>query len=302
MSACLWTLTVLKLWKRPMLAGWGDSSGNWRKGFMSSGVVMTGGLLRKAGTGPGRFTLPVVESQTRQLVIIITLIIIHHHFWQAYLRTYVFFPKNSTTPMFSKSQTSFSASFSSVEPHSPPTPLLSLRLLLTFLSVVAQQRWMPALEESSMMGRRAKLLKPHSWGAVDISLFSSSPSASLSPSTVFYPHFMVPYVVCLPLYPCTSTHSSISPSGSSFVHPHHHPFCYTLPISLPSRGLQAWSGENLSNLFSQDYAVLLYCCHFVMTVLLDLKRKTGHLSKQWEQKGYFSNSRGGTSHWQQEKR
>lgn len=57
-------VTVLKLWKRPMLAGCGDSRGNWRKGFMSSGAGMTGGLLRKAGTGPGRFTLPVVETQT----------------------------------------------------------------------------------------------------------------------------------------------------------------------------------------------------------------------------------------------
>ncbi len=63
----MWELTVLKLWKRPMLAGWGDSRGNWRKGFMSSGAGMTGGLLRKAGTGPGRFTLPVVNARTEKL-------------------------------------------------------------------------------------------------------------------------------------------------------------------------------------------------------------------------------------------
>lgn len=31
---------------------------------MSSGAGMTGGLLRKAGTGPGRFTLPVMDAQT----------------------------------------------------------------------------------------------------------------------------------------------------------------------------------------------------------------------------------------------
>lgn len=61
---CLWALTVLKLWKRPMLAGWGDSRGNWRNGFISSGGGMTGGLLRKAGTGPGRFTPPAVDMQT----------------------------------------------------------------------------------------------------------------------------------------------------------------------------------------------------------------------------------------------
>lgn len=34
---------------------------------MSSGVGMTGGLLRKAGTGPGRFTLPAVDTQTAEL-------------------------------------------------------------------------------------------------------------------------------------------------------------------------------------------------------------------------------------------
>lgn len=60
---CLWPLTILKLWKRPIPAGWCDSRGNRRKGFIASGVGMTDGLLRKAGTGgPGRFTLPVVES------------------------------------------------------------------------------------------------------------------------------------------------------------------------------------------------------------------------------------------------
>lgn len=56
-------LTALKLWKRLILAGCGDSRGNCRKGFMSSGAGMTGGLLRKAGTGPGRLTLPVEETQ-----------------------------------------------------------------------------------------------------------------------------------------------------------------------------------------------------------------------------------------------
>lgn len=34
---------------------------------MSSGAGMTGGLLRKAGTGPGRFTLPVVDAKTGKL-------------------------------------------------------------------------------------------------------------------------------------------------------------------------------------------------------------------------------------------
>lgn len=62
---------------------------------------------------------------------------------------------------------------------------------------------MPALEDFSVMGRRAKLLKPRSSGAANICLFSISPSVSLSlaPSTVFYPYFMVSYSVCLALYP-----------------------------------------------------------------------------------------------------
>lgn len=41
------------------------------------------------------------------------------------------------------------------------------------------------------MGRRTKLLKPHSWGATDICLFSVSPSVSLLPGSIIYPpHFM----------------------------------------------------------------------------------------------------------------
>lgn len=51
-----------------MLAGCGDSTGNWRKGFMSSGAGMRGGLLRKVGTGPGRFTLPVMEQREKFVV------------------------------------------------------------------------------------------------------------------------------------------------------------------------------------------------------------------------------------------
>lgn len=42
------------------------------------------------------------------------------------------------------------------------------------------------------MGRRTKLLKPHSWGATDICLFSVSPSVSVSLTRQHYlsPHFM----------------------------------------------------------------------------------------------------------------
>lgn len=36
---------------------------------MSSWGGMTGGFLRKAGTGPGRFTLPVVDTKTEILEI-----------------------------------------------------------------------------------------------------------------------------------------------------------------------------------------------------------------------------------------
>jgi len=59
---------------------------------------------------------------------------------------------------------------------------------------------MSALEESYVMARRAELLKPRSWAAADTRLFSISPSVSLSPNPVFYPYFMVPYSVCLPVY------------------------------------------------------------------------------------------------------
>lgn len=37
------------------------------------------------------------------------------------------------------------------------------------------------------MGRRTKLLKPHSWGDADICLLSASPSVSLYPGTVISP-------------------------------------------------------------------------------------------------------------------
>lgn len=50
------------------------------------------------------------------------------------------------------------------------------------------------------MGRRAKLLKPRSWGAADICLFSIPPSVSLPPSSFLSP-FHGPYSVRLPLYP-----------------------------------------------------------------------------------------------------
>ena len=55
-------LTVLKLWKRLTLAGWGVSRGNCRKGFMSRGDGIMVGVLRKAGTAPGRFILPEEEE------------------------------------------------------------------------------------------------------------------------------------------------------------------------------------------------------------------------------------------------
>lgn len=50
------------------------------------------------------------------------------------------------------------------------------------------------------MGRRAKLLKPRSWGAADICLFSIPPSVSLLPSSFLSP-FHAPYSVRLPLCP-----------------------------------------------------------------------------------------------------
>lgn len=48
------------------------------------------------------------------------------------------------------------------------------------------------------MGRRTKLLKPHSWGAADICLFSASPSVSLLPDAVISPPPISWSLFCLP--------------------------------------------------------------------------------------------------------
>ena len=63
------TLTVLKLWKRPILCGGGGvSMGNCRKGFMSRWGWITVGVRRKVGTaGPARFMPP--RNIKRQLLI-----------------------------------------------------------------------------------------------------------------------------------------------------------------------------------------------------------------------------------------
>lgn len=97
-----------------------------------------------------------------------------------------------------------------------------------FLTVVAQQRRMSALEESSLMGRRAKLLKPRSWGATDIRLFSISSSVSQSPSTVFHPHFMVSYSVCL----AQNIPLRFSSASVCFLLPSPRPLSVSLSISL----------------------------------------------------------------------
>lgn len=76
-----------------------------------------------------------------------------------------------------KSKPSSSESFSHTEPQYHPHLFPQSRLCCSQCL---------HLRRKSMMGSRAKLLKPHSWGAADICLFSTSP-----PSIVLYSHFMV---------------------------------------------------------------------------------------------------------------
>lgn len=133
------------------------------------------------------------------------------------------------------------------------------------------------------MGRRAKLLKPHSWGAADICLFSISPSVSLLPSTVFYPHFTVLILsacLCIPsLYVYSLQHQSFQLFYSfSFS------FCFALSFPLlpvvilffflTSRVPQALSGyvERICIIFSPEsvcnhHALLPTLCDVYVTIL-----------------------------------
>lgn len=100
-----------------------------------------------------------------------------------------------------KSKPSSSESFSHTEPQYHPHLFPQSRLCCSQCL---------HLRRKSMMGSRAKLLKPHSWGAADICLFSTSP-----PSIVLYPHFMVLILsACLRTAGfCTSPHSCTGPPG-----------------------------------------------------------------------------------------
>lgn len=154
------------------------------------------------------------------------------------------------------------------------------------------------------MGRRTKLLKPRSWGAADIRLFFISLSVSLSPSTVFYPHFMVPYSVCLRLYPSSVlllTPALVLLAVLSLLLLILFLFCSLLSTSAShsysslqrktSGVLQSQSGcaERICIIFSPEiicsrHPLLPPLCDDYLTVLLHLKRKTGHLSKPREEK------------------
>lgn len=133
---------------------------------------------------------------------------------------------------------------------------------------------MPALEEQSVMGRRAKLLKPRSWGATDICLFSISP-----PSIVLYPHFTVltlsarPASVSPGLYVSSLLHRSwlFYSFSSSFCFPGFF-FLILLPVVLPlfrvktSRVPRTLSGsaERICIIFSPESV----CNHHALLLLL----------------------------------
>ena len=87
---------------------------------------------------------------------------------------------------------------------------------------------MAALEESTVMGRRAKLLKPHSWDAADISLFFISPSVSLSHTQTKQFSISISLSLTVFLYP-TSALSLYHQTCSAG--PHHRPLSIFLSIS-----------------------------------------------------------------------
>lgn len=75
------------------------------------------------------------------------------------------------------------------------------------------------------MGRRTKLLKPHSWGAADMGLFSASASVSLSPGAGISPPISCS-LFCLPASvsplqrrPVSLLYSLSSPSRFSLLFP-----------------------------------------------------------------------------------
>lgn len=160
---------------------------------------------------------------------------------------------------------------------------------------------MPALEDFSVMGRRAKLLKPRSSGAADICLFSISPSVSVSRTEHSFLSLFHGLLFCLPgslSLICTSSHSSTS---SSIPSSHHHPLsvfhlCFPLLILLQcktSRTLQAQSSypERICIIFSLEIIcshlpLLLPLCddYRLLNSFVSFEKKIGHLSKRGEEK------------------
>lgn len=154
---------------------------------------------------------------------------------------------------------------------------------------------------------------------LQISAFSPFLPVSLSPSTVFYPHFMVPCSVCLPLYRSSLLLTPalvllavlfLPPLPLSILLPLN--FClslffFDLVLKKNSRVLQTqfFYTDRICIIFSpaircSRHILLSLLCDDYLPILFHLKRKTGHLSKRREEKAIlvtaeeapFSDSRG----------
>lgn len=160
------------------------------------------------------------------------------------------------------------------------------------------------------MGRRTKLLKPHSWGAADICLFSGSSSLSLTRRSYLSPHFtglilsaclrmpaaaLAPSCCFIPSHPppsvCLPLFSSVSCSSSFFfssVKASREPraqsdYVERICIILPP--------ESVCN----HHSLLPSLCDEYLTIMLHLRGKNWLIIKLRRGEGYFSRSRGGAS-------
>lgn len=142
---------------------------------------------------------------------------------------------------------------------------------------------MPALEDFSVMGRRAKLLKPRSSGAADICLFSISPSVSVSRTEHSFLSLFHGLLFCLP--------GSLS-LICTFCFPPMLPLLILLQCKT-SRTLQAQSSypERICIIFSLEIIcshlpLLLPLCddYRLLNSFVSFEKKIGHLSKRGEEK------------------
>lgn len=159
-----------------------------------------------------------------------------------------------------------------------------------------------------MMGRRAKLLKPCSWGAADICFFSISSSVSLSHQALFPFHGLL-----LSLSRYTSSVPLLTPSPVLLavlfliilflfhsLHPTSASWSYSSLQRKTSAELQAQYSyaERICKIFSPEnlcncWHLLPPLCDDSLTILC-FEKESWSLVKTGERKGYFSNSRGGS--------